>query len=116
MAFQFLSGFSSAFKSWEDPRNRFNVRGHIDLQEVLTNSGAMRFNGGLNLAATILGKPGKMDTKGFMVQDLWHEGKVQEIDDYCICDALIPTCIPANLGHAGPYRARGGGRHCQPCL
>ena len=74
-------------KSWEDPRNRFNARGHIDLQEILTNSGAMRFNG-LNLATSLLGKPGKMGTKGDMVQKLWHAGKLQEIDDYCICDAL----------------------------
>ena len=56
--------------------------------DFLTNFGAMRFTGGLNLAATLLGKPGKMDTKGSMVQDLWDQGKKIEIDDYCICDSL----------------------------
>ena len=75
-------------KSWEDPRNRFNASAHIDLQEQITNFGAARVNGGLNLCATLLGKPGKMDTQGFMVQDLWEAGEHQRIDDYCVCDAL----------------------------
>ena len=75
-------------KSWEDPRGRSNPNGHLDLQDVLTNFGAMRMNGGLNLLASLLGKPGKMDTKGDMVQDLWQAGENLRIDDYCICDAL----------------------------
>ena len=45
-------------------------------------------SGGLNLCAQLLGKPGKMDTKGFMVQDLWERGERERIDDYCMCDAL----------------------------
>ena len=75
-------------KSWEDPRNRFNSSAHIDVQEHLTNFGAARANGGLNLCATLLGKPGKMGTQGHMVQDLWESGEHQRIDDYCVCDAL----------------------------
>lgn len=80
--------FRTGVKNWEDPRNRFNAEAHIDLQEELTNRGALRYNGGLNLAATLLGKPGKMETKGDMVQDLWQAGEGQRIDDYCLCDAL----------------------------
>ncbi|TVR09701.1 MAG: 3'-5' exonuclease [Planctomycetota bacterium] len=75
-------------KSWDDPRNRFNSSAHIDVQEQLTNFGAARLNGGLNLCATLLGKPGKMGTQGQMVQDLWEAGEHQRIDDYCMCDAL----------------------------
>lgn len=75
-------------KSWEDPRNRFHGSAHIDLQDLLGNYGAVRMHGGLNLLATVLGKPGKMDTKGHMVQDLWEAGEYQRIDDYCLCDAL----------------------------
>ncbi|TVR43972.1 MAG: 3'-5' exonuclease [Planctomycetota bacterium] len=75
-------------KSWEDPRNRFNSSAHIDVQEQLTNFGAARMNGGLNLCATLLGKPGKMGTQGHMVQELWEQGEHQRIDDYCVCDAL----------------------------
>ena len=55
---------------------------------MLTNFGSTRFTGGLNLAANLLGKPGKMDVQGFMVQDLYNEGKLQEINDYCRCDVL----------------------------
>ncbi len=75
-------------KSWEQPRNRYNSWSHIDLQEVLTNHGASRFNGGLNLAAQLLGKPGKMDVQGDMVQDMYTDGRLQEVNDYCQCDVL----------------------------
>ena len=56
--------------------------------ELLTNFGSTRFNGGLNLAANLLGKPGKMDVQGHMVQDLFNEGRLAEISDYCRCDVL----------------------------
>ena len=75
-------------KSWEQRRGRYNQRSHIDLQDMLTNFGASRFNGGLNLAANLLGKPGKMGIAGHMVQDLYSEGQVQRINDYCRCDVL----------------------------
>ena len=80
--------FALQAKSFEQPRNRFNLDAHIDLQEVLTNFGSTRFTGGLNLAANLLGKPGKMDVQGHMVQDLYAEGKLAEINDYCRCDVL----------------------------
>jgi 3'-5' exonuclease len=75
-------------KQYEQPRNRYNNEAHLDLHDVLTNYGASRFNGGLNLAANLLGKPGKMDVKGYMVQDLYNDGKLAEINDYCKCDVL----------------------------
>src|SRR6056297_2837782 len=33
---------------YKSPRNRFNANAHLDLQELLTNFGAARLNGGLN--------------------------------------------------------------------
>jgi predicted PolB exonuclease-like 3'-5' exonuclease len=80
--------FALQAKSFDQPRNRFNLEAHIDLQELLTNFGTSRFNGGLNLASNVLGKPGKMDVQGSMVQDLYDAGKRQEISDYCRCDVL----------------------------
>ena len=74
--------------AYDQPRNRFNVSAHIDLYELLTNSGATRFTGGLNLAANILGKPGKMSVQGDMVQDMYDAGRLAEINDYCRCDVL----------------------------
>jgi 3'-5' exonuclease len=80
--------FQLGGKSFEQPRNRFNQRSHVDLYELLTNFGSTRFTGGLNLAANLLGKPGKMDTQGNMVQDMFDAGKLAEINDYCRCDVL----------------------------
>lgn len=80
--------FALKAKSFEQPRNRFNIEAHFDLQELLTNFGCTRFTGGLNLAANLLGKPGKMDVQGYMVQDLYNAGKLAEINDYCRCDTL----------------------------
>jgi predicted PolB exonuclease-like 3'-5' exonuclease len=74
--------------NYQQPRYRYNPDSHLDLCDMLTNFGATRFSGGLNLAATALGKPGKMDVQGHMVQDLFDEGKLAEINDYCRCDVL----------------------------
>lgn len=70
------------------PRYRHSDEFHLDLHEFLTNYGAIRFKGGLNLFAKILGKPGKMETHGDMVQDLFEQKKFFEIEDYCLCDAM----------------------------
>ncbi len=60
----------------------------MDLHEFLTNFGSTWFRGGLNLAAQLLGKPGKMMVQGDMVHDLYAAGKVSEINEYCRCDVL----------------------------
>ncbi len=84
-----LSGwFSRQAKTYDQPRNRYNTEAHLDLHDTLTNFGASRFVGGLNLAANVLGKPGKMDVQGDMVQDLHFAGKLAEINNYCRCDVL----------------------------
>ncbi|MGD9127142.1 MAG: 3'-5' exonuclease, partial [Planctomycetia bacterium] len=80
--------FQPNAKSFDQLRNRYNQRGHIDLCELMTNFGSTRFTGGLNLAANLLGKPGKMDVQGDMVQDMFDQGRVKEINDYCRCDVL----------------------------
>jgi len=80
--------FSATGKSFDQPRNRYNLRSHIDLCELLTNFGSTRFTGGLNLAANLLGKPGKMEVQGDMVQDMYDAGRLAEINDYCRCDVL----------------------------
>lgn len=80
--------FNLTAKSFEQYRNRFNLEAHIDLHELLTNFGTTRFTGGLNLAANLIGKPGKMDIAGHMVQDLFDAGKLADINGYCRCDVL----------------------------
>lgn len=68
-------------------RFRFGTR-HLDLQDVLSNYAAIRMNGGLNLLAKILGKPGKSETKGDEVYDMHCAGLHREISDYCTHDVL----------------------------
>jgi predicted PolB exonuclease-like 3'-5' exonuclease len=73
---------------WDQPRSRYNVEAHLDLHDLLVNFGATRFTGGLNLAAHLLGKPGKLDVQGYMVQDLHDAGQLMTINNYCRCDVL----------------------------
>ncbi len=75
-------------RSYEQRRNRYNLTSHFDLQDFFTNFGATRLNGGLNLIANLIGKPGKMDVSGDQVQDLYDQDKLAEINDYCRCDVL----------------------------
>lgn len=80
--------FDVTSKSFEQPRNRYNIHAHFDVQDFLTNYGASRLTGGLDLLATLLGKPGKMQIEGHMVQDMFEAGRLTEISDYCQCDVL----------------------------
>ena len=80
--------FAEDARNFDQPRYRYNTAAHFDLHEWLTNSGASRFNGGLSLAANLIGKPGKMEVAGHMVQELWDAGRTAEIHDYCRSDVL----------------------------
>lgn len=75
-------------KTWEQPRARYNQTAHLDLQDILTNFGATRLSGGLNLCANLVGRPGKMGVAGHMVQQMCDEGKLDQVNDYCRCDVL----------------------------
>ncbi len=68
-------------------RNRFQGN-HLDLLDFLSNFGAYRMNGGLNLLAKRLGQPGKMEVSGDQVYEMWRAGRLQEINDYCMLDVL----------------------------
>jgi 3'-5' exonuclease len=76
----------SARDHFQNNRNRYY--GSIDLLDFFGNFGACRMEGGLNLLAKLIGKPGKTDVKGEDVYRLYLEGKLQEINDYCLCDTL----------------------------
>lgn len=80
--------FNISARSYEQSRNRYNSQTHLDLMDVFSNFGAARVSGGLNLLANLLGKPGKTTIDGSMVQDMYFEGRVEEINDYCRCDVL----------------------------
>jgi predicted PolB exonuclease-like 3'-5' exonuclease len=81
--FQMSRHFTDKFGT----RYRFGTR-HIDLQEYLSNYNAMKMAGGLDLLAKVLGLPGKMETSGDMVYEMYKEGKIIQINNYCIHDVL----------------------------
>jgi predicted PolB exonuclease-like 3'-5' exonuclease len=68
-------------------RDRFHGN-HLDLLELFTNRGASKLVGGLNLLAKMLGKPGKTTVVGQDVYQMHCEGRIAEINDYCLCDTL----------------------------
>jgi predicted PolB exonuclease-like 3'-5' exonuclease len=84
----------AAFRYGVGGRDHFNLSRkrfegwHLDLMDWMTNYSAFRLTGGLNLLSKLLGKPGKMDVKGDMVYAMYQDGKVQEINDYCMFDTL----------------------------
>jgi hypothetical protein len=80
--------FNVESRSFEQCRNRYNQDSHLDLQELLTNYGAFRLSGGLNLLANLIHKPGKSGIDGSQVQALFDEGRTDLINDYCRCDVL----------------------------
>jgi predicted PolB exonuclease-like 3'-5' exonuclease len=77
----------SARDYFYNSRNRYNGN-HLDLFDWLSNYGACRLAGGLDLLSKILGKPGKMDIAGDQVHALYQAGKHQAINDYCMFDTL----------------------------
>jgi len=87
MAYRYGIGAKRHFTDKFGTRFRHGTR-HIDLQDFLSNYSAIKMNGGLNLLSKILGKPGKMETKGSEVYDLFLQNKLTQINDYCIHDVL----------------------------
>ena len=80
--------FNVDSRSFEQARNRYNTRAHIDLMDLISNFGASRVVGGLNLLANLIGKPGKTGIDGSKIQDMYDAGQVEAINDYCRCDVL----------------------------
>ncbi len=69
-------------------RHRYGENGHYDLYDFLTNYGVHRLRGGFNVLAKLIGLPGKTTIDGSQVQQLWEEGRVQEIARYCRHDVI----------------------------
>ena len=80
--------FNVDARAYEQSRNRYNSFAHLDLLDLLSNLGASRVSGGLNLLANLIGKPGKSGVDGSQVQGMYEAGEVIAINDYCRCDVL----------------------------
>ena len=73
---------------YQQSRNRYNAKSHLDMMDLLSNFGAAKSTGGLNLLANLIGKPGKTGIDGSRIQDMFDAGDVEAINDYCRCDVL----------------------------
>ena len=69
-------------------RYRFSDEGHYDLYDFLTNYGVHRLRGGFNALAKLIGLPGKTGIDGSMVQQLWEDGRLDDIHRYCRSDVI----------------------------
>ena len=68
-------------------RNRYGGN-HLDVMDWLSNYGACRLAGGLDLLSKLLGKPGKMEVSGDQVYEMHRAGRYQDINDYCLFDTI----------------------------
>ena len=80
--------FNVDARTYDQARNRYNHQSHLDLMDLVSNFGASRVTGGLNLLANLIGKPGKTGVDGSQVQGMYEAGQVDEINDYCRSDVL----------------------------
>ncbi len=89
-AMKYANKFTRFFKEgtkWDSYSSRYSPDWHCDLLDVLSDFGSSaRIK--LNEVCSILGLPGKFGTDGSEVTNLYDEGKIKEIRDYCETDAL----------------------------
>ena len=86
-AFRYGCGGRDYFQT---SRNRFGT-GHVDLMDWMTNFGAVRMAGGLNLLSKLLGKPGKMEVAGDQVYQMHRDGACRTSTIIACLTPWIPT-------------------------
>lgn len=72
---------------------------HCDLYDWLTNGGAARLRGGLDLVAKVAGLPGKGEVSGADVQVLWERRRWEQIHRYCRDDVLQTYFVFLRVEH-----------------
>jgi predicted PolB exonuclease-like 3'-5' exonuclease len=61
---------------------------HLDLYDFLSNHGASRLTGGMNLLTKLIGLPGKGEVEGSQVQALFDADHLDQIHRYCRSDVI----------------------------
>lgn len=72
---------------WNNYNQRFSLDWHCDLLEAFSDFGASA-RCKMNEVCAILGIPGKLETDGSQVNDLFDANKIKEIRDYCETDVM----------------------------
>jgi len=72
---------------WDNYRYRFSDKFHVDLMDHISEFGASR---GLKLGVlcSLVGAPGKYDVSGDQVFELFYDGEIEKIKEYCESDVL----------------------------
>ncbi len=68
--------------------SRYNDAFHFDLCDFLSNYGAVYRRGSLDVLAKVIGLPGKYTIAGEDVEYLHRQGRLKEINQYCITDVV----------------------------
>jgi 3'-5' exonuclease len=68
--------------------SRFSDAYHIDLCDFLSNFGAAFRRNSLNVLSKLIGLPGKYTIAGEDVEYLFRQGRLKEINQYCMTDVL----------------------------
>jgi predicted PolB exonuclease-like 3'-5' exonuclease len=68
--------------------SRYSDDYHIDLCDFLSNFGAAYRRSSLDLLAKLIGLPGKYTIAGEDVEYLYRQGRLKEINQYCVTDVL----------------------------
>ncbi|BDU49729.1 dTDP-4-dehydrorhamnose reductase [Haliovirga abyssi] len=72
---------------WSNYRARYNEKFHLDLMDSLSEFGAVR-GLSLDLLSSMIGAPGKYEVNGSQVIDLYYNGELEKIKEYCESDVL----------------------------
>lgn len=86
-------GLAFPYRFTRDVSYRYGTDTALDLFELLSDFGATRNAGGLDVWARLCGLPGKMGVKGSDVEAMRAAGEHDRIDTYCLCDALDATGV-----------------------
>ena len=76
----------------KEPRNRYAADGHLDLMDFLADHGATKFYS-LDVAAKLIGLPGKGDTHGSDVAGLVARGELDQVRTYCMQDVAQTSLL-----------------------
>ncbi len=75
-----------------DVRYRYSPDGHLDLMDYLVDHGATK-SYSLDVAAKLVGLPGKIDCKGSDVQTMIDEGQLEDVRAYCLSDVAQTAAL-----------------------
>lgn len=85
----------SAGDKWNNYTYKYSLDWHCDLLDALSDFGSSA-RCKMNEVCSILGIPGKIGIDGSKVADMYDDGKLKDIDNYCETDVLNTYLIYLN--------------------